>query len=40
MLKARKSLNFHTPPFFDGNLVMKFGTRKLESWGYQMVQVS
>jgi len=42
-LKARKSLNFHAPLFFEapfgGNpLVMKFGVRKLESWGYQMVK--
>ena len=43
--KARKSLNFHTPPFFEApfggtpkNFVMKFGVRKLESWGYQKVK--
>ena len=46
-LKARKSLNFLTPPFFEAptrgtpqNLVMKFGVRKLESWGYQKVKKS
>jgi len=42
-LKARKSLNFPTSPFFECpfgwnplEFVMKFGVRKLESWGYQM----
>ena len=46
-LKARKSLNFSDPPLFEApfgggakNLVMKFGVRKLESWGYQMVKKS
>ena len=45
--KARKSLNLYTPPFFEApfggtpeNFVMKFGVRKLESRGYQMVQKS
>jgi len=44
MLKARKWLNFRTPPLFEAprsggtpqNVGMKFGVRKLESWGYQM----
>jgi len=47
MLKARRLLNFLTPPFFEAplggtpqNLVTKFGVRKLESWGYQMVKKS
>jgi len=47
MLKARQWLNFPTPPLFEAqlggtpkNVGMKFGIRKLESWGYQMVTKS
>jgi len=47
MLKARKWLNFPTPPLFEApargnpqNVGMKFGIRKLESWGYQRVKKS
>jgi len=48
-LKAGKSLNFLTPPLFEAPFVgnplefgdeIKFGVRKLESWGYQMVKKS
>jgi len=40
-LKARKSLNFSDPLCFEAPvMVMKFGVRKLESWGYQMVKKS
>jgi len=45
-LKARKILVLPTPPWRPrsewplSNFVMKFGYRKLESWGYQMVKKS